>query len=231
MSRLLPPSTESLRERQTVGISTVLLHVLCAWWLLQVAGHGVSGAGDAVRGEGDALVVEFVALPSSKAAKRPLFPSTVASTPTGRDLANTKAAAEDSEARIARVLSESGEHAALQPAPHRADPHSLQAASTASATSSAKGGSPADDLLASYHAALRAAVQKKWTDLTDRPFPSDCVLQLTQAIGGVLHASSAAGCNVSQADRLQLEAAALMAQPLPYAGYEAVFSKDLSLDL
>lgn len=38
-------------------------------------------------------------------------------------------------------------------------------------------------------------------------------------------------CDLDEADRMALEAAALMAQPLSYAGFESVFSEDITLEM
>lgn len=94
-------------------------------------------------------------------------------------------------------------------------------------------GKSQNDLLVSYHAALRQAIQRKWAALSDRRFPagSGCTLRLNQDVGGVISETSAIDCAVSDEDRLQLEAAVLMAQPLPYSGYESVFASDLKLSL
>ena len=96
---------------------------------------------------------------------------------------------------------------------------------------SSSGGSTGDDRLASYHAAVRAAIRRKWSERTDRPFPTGCAVQLTLTTGGSVNAISAIACNIGKEQRLQLEAAALMAQPLPYAGYEEVFVSELQLEL
>jgi hypothetical protein len=61
----------------------------------------------------------------------------------------------------APVLSETGEYSSPEPAPAPTAEARAQAVSAAS-SSAAKGGSPADDLLASYHAALRARIAKTW---------------------------------------------------------------------
>ena len=93
------------------------------------------------------------------------------------------------------------------------------------------GGSTGDDMRARYHAALRAAIQRKWPQLTQRKSPTGCELQLALGVGGAVNATTASACNLSTEERQQLEAAALMAQPLPYGGYEEVFSPDVLLIL
>lgn len=80
-----------------------------------------------------------------------------------------------------------------------------------------------------YFAAIRSAILTTWgktgIDL------KGCVLRLQQKTGGTVQAAKVDGCALDAAVRDELEAAALMAQPLPYAGYETVFSEQLGLDL
>lgn len=82
-------------------------------------------------------------------------------------------------------------------------------------------------LRAAYLSALRTAIQAKWPhDDTVHP----CRLLLKQTPGGLVESSIAGDCELSIQDRRSLEAAALMAQPLPYAGFESVYSDTLILD-
>lgn len=97
--------------------------------------------------------------------------------------------------------------------------------------SASEGGNPLDDLLADYHGALRATIRRKWKELTSRPFPTGCTVRLDLAVGGPVNSTSASECEIPQEDRTQLEAAIMMAQPLPYAGYESVFTLSLPLTL
>lgn len=80
-----------------------------------------------------------------------------------------------------------------------------------------------------YLAAIRSAILTKWgkpgADL------KGCVLTIKQKIGGSVLASQIRECKLDLADRNELEAAALMAQPLPYAGYENHFSEVMELEL
>ena len=231
MHASLPPAEASLPvlERLLIGMGVALLHALLAALLLRTAGHGAYGIGDRSQGEGTALSVTFVTLtpptPSSRGGTvqvRQLDPEN------GLDERTTKSSAPAVQTR--QVLSEAGERASMTNASKEPSASIGQAAAD-STGSAAKDGSPADDRQASYHAALREAIRQKWASLTDRPFPSGCVLRLTMAVGGSVNATSANGCALSNEDRLQLEAVALMAQPLPYAGYEAVFVSELPLQL
>lgn len=84
---------------------------------------------------------------------------------------------------------------------------------------------------ADFHAAVRARIEATWIRVTGRPLPGDCSLSLVLQEGGALVSANASGCSLAEPDRNQLEAAALMSQPLPYAGFEAVFTSTLELEL
>ncbi len=217
--------------RRLVGLGVMFLHLLLVAFLLHAAGQGELGAGDQSQGPGTALSVPFVTLtPPTPSVRVP--PASVALlTPTPENGLDTFANTPDvASAKTRQVLSEVGNQASTTDAPRM--PLGLTKETAAAATApAANGGRPEDNRLATYHAALRAAVRKKWMDLTARRFPSGCTLRLNLAVGGPVNATSASGCAVSDEDRLQLEAAALMAQPLPYAGYESVFQPDLALVL
>jgi hypothetical protein len=218
-----------------VGAGAMVLHILLAWLLLHVVGHGVNGADTALQGEGDAqLVVEFIAVPSSGIATPPSQPlvqkDTIPVAP--RDpMVNANTSPHHTDPLRAQVLNRTGQESASDAASIRPFKTNAPAANAASNHSAAQGGNQSDDLLASYHAALRARIAQKWHDLTDRKFPSGCTLRVAQTPGGAVTAISANSCDLSNEDRLQLEAIALMAQPLPYAGYEAVFAENLDLAL
>lgn len=224
-------STLPARERRFIGFGIAAAHLLLIAFLLQVAGRGVIGTGHQPQGEGTSLSVTFVTL---SPPSRPSPPTTQSPPPIIPDIANGAAPqttrVEQSAAQVLRTRSETGEHATLQANPQM-EQHAVEQTAAASASPAAKGGSPGDDHLANYHAALRAAIRRKWAELSDRPFPKGCALRMTLAVGGAVNASSAKGCALPSENRMQLEATALMAQPLPYAGYEAVFSPELELEL
>jgi colicin import membrane protein len=233
-SKVFPlESSLPARDRRLIGMGITVAHLLLLAWLLRVAGHGVLGAGDQLQGDdGVALSVTFVTLspPAKPALAAPTrVPPAVEPNPENGTAIKTTHA-DQAAAKVLQVLVDTGERASSVPRLHE-QVSTINQTAAASASSAAKGGSPGDDLRASYHAALRAAIRRKWTDLTDRPFPSGCALRMTLATGGALNATSANSCALSNEDRLQLEAAALMAQPLPYAGYEAVFAPELALAL
>lgn len=102
-------------------------------------------------------------------------------------------------------------------------------ASSAVSANNSEGGQGNNDLRAAYIAALRTAILA----ILDEPNTdiSGCVLTLQQKAGGVALSAQLGRCAVAPEIRDKLEAAALMAQPLPYAGYETVFSESLDLIL
>lgn len=80
-----------------------------------------------------------------------------------------------------------------------------------------------------YLMALRAAIQSKWT----RQSTQDglCAVTIQQTIGGQITGAISKSCTLGQADRRALEAAALAAQPLPYAGFERVFREQITVEM
>lgn len=230
MLRWLPIAPEYRLERQLVGAGTILLHLLLVWSLLRVSGLGGSGesSSSGLKGTGKEMVVEFIALPSPITDSRPA-PISIQQEPATPDQRYSTTPPPSpliqSDPQVDHTLSDIGEQVALETQPE------AQSVSGGANLSATPGGKPADDLLANYHGALRAAVRRKWAQLTTRPFPTGCTVRLDLSVGGPVNATSASGCDIPQADRMQLEAAVLMAQPLPYAGYESVFTADLPLTL
>lgn len=90
-------------------------------------------------------------------------------------------------------------------------------------------GSASDQLRTTYLAALRSAIERKWSG--SKKHHGACSITLRQTIGGNVASSITSACDLDEADRMALEAAALMAQPLPYAGFESVFNEDITLEI
>ena len=89
-------------------------------------------------------------------------------------------------------------------------------------------GAAADDgLKARYAAAIQAAVTSKWTR-PDNMSTAPCRMTITQLPGGeVMSVEFSASCPYDEAGKRSVEAAVLKAQPLPYAGFEPVFTRRL----
>ena len=95
---------------------------------------------------------------------------------------------------------------------------------------SREGENPGDNndegLRTAYLAALRAAIRQHWNYQGPQ---QQCNLTIKQSPGGAVQSAVAGECSFEAQDRRALEAAVLMAQPLPYAGYETVFGAEISL--
>lgn len=89
--------------------------------------------------------------------------------------------------------------------------------------------SQADDLRTAYLAAVRDAILFKWNGT--KASIDGCIMLLEQEIGGGVLQAKVVGCSIDPGARDALQATALMVQPLPYAGYESVFSRSLELEL
>lgn len=118
-----------------------------------------------------------------------------------------------------------------------ADAKAASAAEAAARSDAPASGSPpagnngaaADDgLRARYAAAIQAAVTSKWTR-PDNMASAPCRMTITQLPGGeVMSVDFSASCPYDEAGKRSVEAAVLKAQPLPYAGFESVFSRRLN---
>lgn len=86
-------------------------------------------------------------------------------------------------------------------------------------------------LAARYAAALQAAIVAKWTRPDSIPAGAVCRLSIRQLPGGeVMSVEVSSPCAYDEQGRRSIEAAVLKAQPLPYQGFEAVFSRNLTLN-
>ena len=85
-----------------------------------------------------------------------------------------------------------------------------------------------NDLTARYAAAIQAAVTQNWNRPESIPAGLRCTLLIVQIPGGdVISASVTSPCNADAAARLSIEQAVMRAAPLPYRGYEKVFSREI----
>ena len=116
-----------------------------------------------------------------------------------------------------------------------ADRRAQQASSFADAAPSASpppGNEGVDtDLAAKYAAALQEAILRNWSRPDSVPLGQRCRLTIRQLPGGeVVSVEVAPSCPYDELGRRSVEAAVLKAQPLPYAGFEAVFQRNLTLN-
>lgn len=111
--------------------------------------------------------------------------------------------------------------------------NAAEAAARADAAASAPAGNngPDTDLLARYQAALQQAILQNWTRPDSVPLGQKCRLNIRQLPGGqVMDVQVAADCPYDDAGKRSIEAAVLKAQPLPYAGFESVFKRNLTVN-
>jgi colicin import membrane protein len=117
-----------------------------------------------------------------------------------------------------------------------ADARSRNAA-VAAAQSDAAASAPAgnngtdNDLRSRYAAALTDAILHNWVRPDSVPNGVKCRIVIRQVVGGsVIDVQVAPSCPFDELGKRSVEAAVLKAQPLPYAGFEPVFSRTLELD-
>lgn len=114
-----------------------------------------------------------------------------------------------------------------------ADRRAAQAAEAAAASAPPPPGNEGVDpgLSARYAAAIQAAVLAQWTRPENIPLGQRCRIYITQLPGGdVMSAKVDPSCPYDERGRRSVEAAVLKAKPLPYAGFESVFQRNLILN-
>jgi len=114
-----------------------------------------------------------------------------------------------------------------------ADLRAKQASEDAAASAPPPPGNDGVDagLSARYAAAIQAAVLRNWTRPENVPLGQRCRIYITQLPGGdVMSAKVDPSCPYDELGRRSVEAAVLKAKPLPYAGFESVFQRNLILN-
>ncbi|NII09975.1 cell envelope integrity protein TolA [Oleiagrimonas sp. C23AA] len=90
---------------------------------------------------------------------------------------------------------------------------------------------PDQGLKAQYLAAIQSAVTQAWLRPDNIPPHVVCKVHITQIPGGqVINAQVDSSCPYDDIARRSIENAVMRAQPLPYHGFEKVFSRDLTLN-
>ena len=115
----------------------------------------------------------------------------------------------------------------------RASSASEEAARADAGASGARAGGGGVDqgLLAQYIAALQAAINAKWTRPESVPAGAPCRLIIRQLPGGnVMDVQVASPCAYDEAGQESIKRAVLKADPLPYAGFEDVFNRNLTIN-
>lgn len=130
----------------------------------------------------------------------------------------------------ARREADLAEQKLQQLADRRAQQSSADAAASSAAPPPGNEGVDAD-LAAKYAAALQEAILRNWTRPDTVPQGQRCRLNIRQLPGGeVVDVQVSPSCPYDELGRRSVEAAVLKAQPLPYAGFEAVFQRNLTLN-
>ena len=118
-----------------------------------------------------------------------------------------------------------------------ADAQSHRNAAEAAAQADAEASQPPgnngvdEGLQARYQAALQEAILRNWSRPDSVPLGQRCRLHIRQVQGGtVIDVQVDASCPYDELGKRSVEAAVLKAQPLPYAGFESVFSRNLNLN-
>ena len=226
-----------LRDRCIAFSVSVLLHVLAVVWLWLTSGVVGGKGAEALRySSGPGTSADFlapdefrqridIALPSAKPETAVLLEepseSVQAAEPVSVERHMDVGEAPDSGILDMPVLSEAAaiEESGAAVANHAgpAPDHGEEAA----------GHAEDQGLRAAYLAALRVAIRQHWQ--YDGPKGS-CRLTLQQSQGGRVVSVASSNCALDTVGRRALESAALMAQPLPYVGYESVYADFMDVD-
>ena len=113
----------------------------------------------------------------------------------------------------------------------RSTPPAAQAGPTSSAPPPPGNAGVGAGLAAPYAAALQEAILRNWTRPDNIPPGQRCRINIRQTVGGqVVSAQVDPSCPYDELGRRSVEAAVLKAEPLPYAGFESVFQRNLILN-
>jgi colicin import membrane protein len=89
---------------------------------------------------------------------------------------------------------------------------------------------PDENLRAQYYAAISDAIKRNWVRPDGVPEGVWCPIRIRQVPGGdVINVEVGPSCPYDELGRRSVEAAVLKAQPLPYAGFETVFARELTI--
>jgi hypothetical protein len=222
------------QDRYWAGTASAVLHLALILLALVSSAGGSRRSGDSLRGKDGASTmvsfeptefrqkVELVARSEDSPRPTKPFPKSVAHPPIDSARSPPKVPEAISPFRFdsASSIAEPLQAGALATIPQT---------STSAGTTGAAGNSGNTGLRDAYLRALRTAILDKW----GRPNANltGCTIALEQDVNGLVVSARVGDCTLNAEQRDSLESAALMAQPLPYAGYETVFEKRLDLNL
>lgn len=93
------------------------------------------------------------------------------------------------------------------------------------------GGGEEAGLMGEYATALTRTITGNWLRPENVPVAATCPIRITQIPGGqVISVDVLPGCPFDEAGRRSVKNAVLRAQPLPYAGFESVFQRNITLN-
>ncbi|MEO5963386.1 MAG: cell envelope integrity protein TolA [Thermomonas sp.] len=177
----------------------------------------------------DALSPEVAKVPREQEEKRRQPPQVDLDAEREKKIAQIRKQREQAAREVAMA-----EQRARQLADARTGNAAAAAAQTdASAAASPPPGNRGQDpsLGKQYAAALQEAIVRQWTRPESIEVGQRCRISIRQIPGGeVVSVEIAPSCPYDMLGRRSVEAAILKASPLPYAGFEAVFNRNLDLN-
>lgn len=219
------PLDAALAWGVTLAAHGALLLMLAGGHMPRLGAHGATGRSGQGAPQSAELTVAFIQVPASLArsghgpSRLPSIASTLRESKaaglvavpavTANDQLNTSATSDGATAVSLR------------------DPDQQNSTGIAAGMAGLAGGTGEKER---YLGALRLAVTAKWEALHPGQEMPPCTMSIDQAVGGVVN-SAFADCAVDADSRRALEAAVLMAQPLPYEGFESEFADRIRLDL
>lgn len=222
------------RERSLAIAISVVLHVLLFLFFWEGSTAGGLGGGDvAGDGAGQGVSVDFQSGGEFRQRIDLIAEPTDPPAETIKASANQQVALPSPLLSKIEAVDDSNVKNVSEAAPITAEQGSQSSVSSSDRYSerqgvSSGGGSGKDGLRAAYLAALKAAIDKHWARTGGK---GKCSLILKQSIGGSVQSAISTDCELDLDSRRGLEAAALMAQPLPYLGFETVFASEMQLDI
>lgn len=238
MDNSTSPCIECREKIFALGI-TVLMHVAIAFAIIsfeRTRGHFADASGE------DGNLVAYVDFMAAGETTASLEPARKIETPTSSNATVAKSAAQPtSSVSSERVYKEpSAETDINLRARSSTEEASARNAASAAAAIAAQGavqeGSQSsatekdEDLRSRYIAAVRDAI---WRQLSEEAAAAEplvhCSLRIEQSIGGSVTSVELSKCDARTS--AVIEAAVIAAQPLPYAGFEGVYTMRLDLEM
>lgn len=224
------------KEKTFAFALSLVIHLAPLIWLMGGVKSSLEGNLESGGHSKGAIALEFVKEDEFRQKVEFVLssPETSGSTASGFDSAelvteSSDVSGEFSEAVDPKALDDASNARAAEGhlvAASRSDGETVPAEGPSKSESGGRTAAGDDALRSAYLSALRQAIREEWGWIE---YQGDCSLTLRQVAGGMVQSAVSSDCDLDAAARRSLEAAALMAQPLPYVGYERVFSESLNL--